>query len=112
MTSDLQFGFKSGFSTTLCTGVMKAVINCYLNNGSKVYGCLINASKAFDLPVDHCILIDKLERGMTKPVVRLLLHWYITLSNYAFVGWGDHQTISKFGPSRWSSESDSVYNLP
>ena len=29
-TSDLQFGFKSGFSTTLCTGVLKAVINRYL----------------------------------------------------------------------------------
>ena len=72
-TSDLQFGFKSGFSTTLCTGVLKAVINCHLNNGSKVYVCLKDASKAFDL-VDHRILFDKvLERGMPKPVVRLLL---------------------------------------
>ena len=34
-TSDLQFGFKSGCSTTLCTGVMKTVINWYLNKGSK-----------------------------------------------------------------------------
>ena len=75
-TSDLQFGFKSGFSTTLCTGVLKAVINRYLNNGSKVYACLIDASKAFDL-VDHHILFDKLlERGTPKPVVRLLLRWY------------------------------------
>ena len=57
-TSDLQFGFKSGFSIILCTGVLKAVINCYLNNGSKVYACLIDASKAFDL-VDHHILFDK-----------------------------------------------------
>ena len=65
-TSNLQFGFKSGFSTTLCTGVLKAVINCYLNNGSK----------AFDL-VDHHILFDKLlERGTPKPVVCLLLLWY------------------------------------
>ena len=75
-TSDLQFGFKSGFSTTLCTGVLKAVINCYLNNGSKVYACLIDASKAFDL-IDHRILFDKLlERGTPKPVVCLLLRWY------------------------------------
>ena len=75
-TSDLQFGFKSGFSTTLCTGVLKAVINRYLNNGSKVYACLIDASNAFDL-VDHHILFDKLlERGTPKPVVRLLLRWY------------------------------------
>ena len=75
-TSELQFGFKSGFSTTLCTGIMKAVINRYLNRESKVYACLIDASKAFDL-VDHSILFEKLlERNMPKPLVRLLLRWY------------------------------------
>ena len=32
ITSDLQFGFESGFSTILCTGVIKTVIfNRYLN---------------------------------------------------------------------------------
>ena len=55
---------------------MKAVINCYLSNGSKVYACLIDAFKAFDL-VDHRILFDKLlDRGTPKPVVHLLLRWY------------------------------------
>ena len=74
--SDLQFGFKSGFSTTLCTGVLKAVINRYLNGGSKVYACLIDASKAFDL-VDHSVLFKKLlQRNMPKPLVRFLLRWY------------------------------------
>lgn len=76
VTSDLQFGFKPGFSTTLCTGVMKAVVNRYLNRGSRVFACLIDASKAFDL-VDHRILFNKLlQRNMPKPLVRLLLHWY------------------------------------
>ena len=67
ITSDLQFGLKSGFSTTLCTGVMKTVINRYLNKGSKVYACLIDASKAFDT-VDHCILFRKLmKEGCPSP---------------------------------------------
>ena len=73
ITSDLQFGFKSGFSTTLCTGVMKSVINRYLNKVSEVYACLIDASKAFDT-VDHGILFQKLfERRIPKPIVGLLL---------------------------------------
>ena len=78
ITSELQFGFKSGFCTTLCTDVMKTVINRYLNKGSKVYACLIDASKVFDT-VDHSILFRKsLERRMPKPIVRLLLRWYMT----------------------------------
>ena len=75
-TSNLQFGFKSGYSTILCSGVLKAVANHYLSKGSKVYACLIDASKAFDT-VDHGILFQKLlDRNMPKPLVRLLLQWY------------------------------------
>ena len=46
-TSDLQFGFKPGFSTEFCTGVIKFVVAKYLNNGYKVFGCFLDASKAF-----------------------------------------------------------------
>ena len=72
-TSDLQFGFKSGCSTTLCTDVMKTVINGYLNKGSKVYACLIDASKAFDT-ADQKLL----ERRVPKTIVHLLMRWYMT----------------------------------
>ena len=48
LSSQLQFGFKPGLSTTMCTGVLKAVVSRYLHGGSNVYGCLIDASKAFD----------------------------------------------------------------
>ena len=43
----MQFGFKEGHSTTLCTLIYKEVIDHYLNNNSTVYSCL-DASKAFD----------------------------------------------------------------
>ena len=77
-TSDLQFGFKPSYSTTLCSGVLKAVVNRYLNRGSKVYACLIDASKAFDT-VNHYVLFKKLlDRNMPKPLVRFLLRWYRT----------------------------------
>ena len=44
----LQFGFKSGFSTDLCTGLLKCTVSKHIQRGSSVYGCLLDASKAFD----------------------------------------------------------------
>ena len=55
----LQFGFKFGFSTTLCIGLVKNVISKFIHNGFSVLGCFLDASKAFDL-VDHHKLFQKL----------------------------------------------------
>ena len=74
VTDDLQFGFKPGYSTTLCTGILKAVVNCYIKRSSNVYACLIDASKAFDT-VDHYVLFKKLlTRGIPIPIARFLLY--------------------------------------
>jgi hypothetical protein len=59
----LQFGFKPGFSTTLCTGVVKRIVSKYLHNGSSVFGCFHDASKAFDM-VDHSKLFVMLKKGV------------------------------------------------
>ena len=60
VSNRLQFGFKSGSSTTLCTGLMKSVVSRYLHNGS-------HASKAFDM-------------------VELFTRQGFTLSNSLFLG--------------------------
>ena len=44
-TSDLQFGFKKGFSTTLCTGLHKNTISRYVHRGSNVFGCFLMLQK-------------------------------------------------------------------
>ena len=46
VTSDLQFGFKRGMSTSLCTGFIKCVVSRYMQNDSALFGCFLDASKA------------------------------------------------------------------
>ena len=47
-TTDMQFAYKTKHSTTLCTMVYLETLHHYVNNGSNVYSCLLDASKAFD----------------------------------------------------------------
>ena len=46
-TSPVQFHFKPGMSADMCTGVIKNVASRYCFNGSNVFGCFLDASKAF-----------------------------------------------------------------
>jgi hypothetical protein len=43
-----QFGFKCGHSTGLCTKTMENFIDNYTGNGSLVFTCFVDFSKAFD----------------------------------------------------------------
>ena len=44
-TDDMQFGFKNNHSPVLCTAVYIETINHYMNEGSDVHSCLIDAAK-------------------------------------------------------------------
>ena len=47
-TSKLQFGFKCGHSTNMCTMILKETVSYYIHNGSSVYCTFLDATKAFD----------------------------------------------------------------
>lgn len=75
-TSDLQFAYKKGHGTSMCTLLMKETINFYLNRGSEVYGCLIDASKAFDRLRHDKLLGTLLKRKVPVAVIRFLYQSY------------------------------------
>ena len=75
-SSDLQFGFKRGVFTSMCTQFLKNIVHHYNRGGSSVYCCLLDVSKAFDL-VDHEILFSKLiARDLHPAILHCLILWY------------------------------------
>ena len=82
---ELQFAYQPGSSTTLCTWAAVETINYFLRNGSNVYACLMDMTKAFDL-VKHSLLFKKLlDAGLSIIFVRLLL--FIYMNQFANVRW-------------------------
>ena len=56
---ELQFGYQTGVSTSMCTWLAVETIEYFNRNGSDVYTCLMDMSKAFDT-VRHSLLFQKL----------------------------------------------------
>ena len=92
---DLQFAYQPGCSTTMCTWAVVETVSYFLRNGSEVFGCLMDMTKAFDL-VRHSLLFRKLiKAGLSLIFVRMLLFIYIMQT--AIV--------------RWNGEVSSMFNL-
>ena len=72
----LQFGFQAGASTSMCTWTATTVIEHYNRQGSVVYGCALDLSKAFDLVEWGELFSTLVKRGITPIFLRLLLFIY------------------------------------
>jgi exonuclease III len=95
-SSDLQFGFKKGLSTTHCTFLLQETVSYYNYNHTNVYTLLLDASKAFDR-VNYCKLFERLiEKKMSPVILRLLLYMYT--NQKMMVQW-DNCTSEKFNIS-------------
>ena len=70
---DNQFGFKSKYSTDVCTFALKQVIEYYTTLSSPVYLCFMDASKAFDRLNYWKLFQTLLQRNMPILIVRLLV---------------------------------------
>ena len=72
----LQFGYQQRISTNMCTWTAVETIEYFTRNGSPVYVCALDMSKAFDR-VKHSTLFEKLcERNLPDIFIRLLIYMY------------------------------------
>lgn len=86
-SSNLQFAYKKGHSTNICTLALKEIVHHYVSRGSSVYCCLLDASKAFDR-INLLKLFEILrERNIPPDIIRLLIH--MSLQQNIRVTWGN-----------------------
>ncbi len=71
-SSDMQFGFKEGLSTTECTFTMLETIPYYNFNHINVYALFLDATKAFDRVHYGKLFKELCTRNMSPLVTRLL----------------------------------------
>ena len=84
---DLQFGYQPNVSTSMCTWLAVETISYFSRNGSDIFTCLMDMSKAFD-NVQHSILFNKLlDKGLPYIIVRFILTTYHL--QQANVKWND-----------------------
>ena len=75
-TSQNQFAYKASPGTVLCTLMLKEIVTHYTRNGSDVYSCFIDASKAFDCIKHDQLFSILLNRGMHPLDLRFLMVCY------------------------------------
>ena len=84
---ELQFGYQESCSTNMATWFALETINYFLKNGSEVFICLMDMTKAFDM-VKHSVLFKKLlDNGLPVIFIRLLIFMY--KHQKANVRWGN-----------------------
>ena len=86
-TSEHQFGFKRNSSTAHALHCLKQTVNYYVNNGSKVFCCFLDASKAFDRVVHAGLFLKLIQRKIPLIFLDLIITWYGAL--FCRVKWGD-----------------------
>ena len=72
----LQFSYQQNCSTSMCTWMVIETIDYFLRNGSEVFICLMDMTKAFD-KVKHTILFQKLSERCIPPIIlRFIIYMY------------------------------------
>ena len=84
---ELQFAYQESASTTMCTWTAVETIDYFMRNGSEVFTCMMDMTKAFDL-VRHSLMFKKvIKTGLSIIFVRLIIFIYVNqMANVRWVG--------------------------
>ena len=80
MSNELQFGYKKGASTVLCTALLKETIDYYTERDSDCYMLMLDASKTMRNidRVKYVRLFTLLrERALCPVVLHLIMNMYV-----------------------------------
>ena len=73
---ELQYGYQTMTSTTMCSWSLSATIEYYNCRGRALYGCAMDCSKAFDMVNWDHLFTKLLQRGLSPILLRLLVFIY------------------------------------
>ena len=83
---DLQFAYQPGVSANMCSWAVVETISYFMRNGSDVFGCSMDKSKAFDV-CKFSILFQKMSIKLSPIFLRLIIFMYVQqFSNVRFGG--------------------------
>ena len=88
VTSQNQFGFKKGSSTSHAIHCLRETVDFYINNGSRVFCTFLDASKAFDRLIHSGLFLKLMDRKIPVVFLNLIIFWYSDLR--CRVKWGKH----------------------
>jgi hypothetical protein len=83
---DLQFAYQPGVSANMCSWAVVETVGYFLRNGSDVFGCSMDKTKAFDV-CKFSILFRKMYMKISPIFLRLIVFMYMNqFSNVRFGG--------------------------
>ena len=74
--NDFQFAYQAGCSTTMCTWAVLETVDFFLKNGSEVFSCAMDMTKAFDLTLHSLLFRKMLSAGFPPIFIRLFIFIY------------------------------------
>ena len=92
---DLQFAYQPGISGNMCTYAILETVDYFLRNGSEVFLCTMDMTKAFDVTMHSLLFTKMLKAGLSAIFVRLLIFIY----------------TEQFANVRWNSQLSSVFSM-